>query len=54
VARRFKQPSRKEKDMANKVVCRPERTKKTGPKNAVKVKSYTRSKPKPISPKCGR
>ncbi len=40
--------------MATKVICRPERVKKTGAKNAVKVKAHTRSNPKPIGPKCGR
>jgi hypothetical protein len=40
--------------MANKVICRPERTgKKPGPKT-VKVSSHTRSTPKPIDKKCGK
>jgi hypothetical protein len=37
----------------SKVICRPERKDKPGPKN-VKVESYTRSTPKPIKGKCGK
>ncbi len=40
--------------MADKVKCRPERVgKKPGPKT-VKVESHERSKPKPITKKCGK
>ena len=46
-------PPQKEKMDMTKVVCRPERKDKPGPKT-VRVAPYERSKPKPIRKDCGK